>query len=202
MLLPFPGFPDWKWFPCLKACLPNLAQLLLIILIIRLSKSSAISARSSSSSSARLAIFFRSFGTVWFVDQLQAHSLLNGLGEHCWLLLQKHDPDGLTYSHEKASFGKSNDHYLRFNISGSASRILGWEFRLFLLFKERPKSGVVASGLLSFFLFELAVSDVVVELLVEEGVLIFVEVRHLHTVHKKVGQAIILRALTEIFKEL
>jgi hypothetical protein len=61
---------------------------------------------------------------------------------------------------------------------------------------------VVASGLLSSFLFELAVSDVVVELLVEEGVLIFVEVRHLHTVHKKVGQAIILRALTEIFKEL
>ena len=31
MLLPFPGFPDWKWFPCLKACLPNLALLLLII---------------------------------------------------------------------------------------------------------------------------------------------------------------------------
>jgi hypothetical protein len=33
-------------------------------------------------------------GSVCFLDQLQAHGLLNGLTEHGWMLLHKHRSDG------------------------------------------------------------------------------------------------------------
>jgi hypothetical protein len=61
------------------------------------------------------------FGAIRLIDQLQAHGLLNGLGEHSWSLLRKRDLDGLVYSHEITSFGKSIDHNLTFIVNGLSS---------------------------------------------------------------------------------